>query len=84
MHDCDTKVVVLVKDKQTGMYTSTFKMYVDEQKNLYVRKIATTPKVEGKGIGRKNMSYMEAYAKNVIVLSYVWMYIKKSPCGKFL
>jgi len=62
-HDCNTNQVVLVKDKETGMYTSTFQMYVNEENNLYVRKIATSPNVEGKGIGRKNMLYMEAYAK---------------------
>lgn len=62
-HDCDTKVVVLVKDNGTGMYTSTFQMYVVEQKKMFVRKIATSPNVEGKGIGRKNMLYMESYAK---------------------
>lgn len=61
--DCDTKQVVLVKEMETGSYTSTFQMYVNEEKSLYVRKIATSPKVEGKGIGRKNMQYMENYAK---------------------
>lgn len=63
MHDCDTKLVVLVKDPEANMYTSTFQMYVNEENNLYVRKIATNPKVEGKGIGRKNMQFMEEYAK---------------------
>lgn len=62
-HDCETKQVVLVKDRDTGMHTSTFQMYVNEDNNLYVRKIATTPNAEGKGIGRKNMQYMEDYAK---------------------
>lgn len=62
-HDCETKQVVLVKDKDTGMYTSTFQMYVNEDYNLYVRKIATSPNVEGKGFGKNNMRYMEAYAK---------------------
>ena len=62
-HDCDTKQVILVKDNNTDMYTSTFQMYVNKENNLYVWKIATNPKVEGKGIGRKNMLYMEAYAK---------------------
>ena len=62
-HDCETKQVVLVKDKGTGVYTSTFQMYVNEENNLYVRKIATNPNVEGMGIGKKNMLYMETYAK---------------------
>lgn len=61
--DCDIKQVVLVKDVETGMYTSTFQMFVNEENNLYVRKLATNPKVEGKGIGRKNMMFMIAYAK---------------------
>lgn len=61
--DCETKQVVLVKDKDTGLYTSTFQMYVNEDNNLYVRKIATSPKMEGKGIGKKNMQFMESYAK---------------------
>lgn len=61
--DCETKLVFLVKDKNTGKYTSTFQMYVNEDNSLYVRKIATRPNVEGKGIGKKNMQYMEEYAK---------------------
>lgn len=64
IHDCNTKKVVIVKDQETGMYTSTFQMYMNEENNLYVRKIATNPDNEGKGIGRKNMQYMEAYAKS--------------------
>lgn len=62
-NDCDTKRVILVKDKETARYTSTFQMYVDDQGNLYVRKIATSPEFEGRGIGKRNMQYMEAYAR---------------------
>lgn len=62
-HDCETKKVILVQDKDTGMYTSTFQMYVSENNDFYVSKIATNPNVEGKGIGKKNIQYMEAYAK---------------------
>lgn len=61
-NDCDTKRVVLVKDNETGRYTSTFQMYIDDLGNLYVRKIATSPEFEGKGIGKINMKYMENYA----------------------
>lgn len=62
-NDCDSKMVVLVKDRESGMFTSTFQMYVNEQGNLYVRKIATKPDCEGRGIGKVNMQYMESYAK---------------------
>ena len=62
-HDCDTKKVILVKDEAIGVFTSTFQMFVNEQGNLYIRKIATNPKFEGRGIGRRNMQYMEVYAK---------------------
>lgn len=61
--DCDSKIVVLVKEITTSQYTSTFQMYVNGNGNLYVRKIATSPKREGKGIGRKNMQYMEDFAR---------------------
>lgn len=62
-NDCNTNNVILVKDKTTGRYTSTFQMFVNEHGNLYVRKIATSPEFEGMGIGRRNMQYMEAYAR---------------------
>lgn len=62
-NDCNTNNVILVKDKTTGRYTSTFQMFVNEHGSLYVRKIATSPEFEGRGIGRRNMQYMEAYAR---------------------
>lgn len=62
-NDCNTNTVVLVKDITSGEYSSTFQMLVNEDGNLCVRKIATRPDFEGKGIGRKNMKYIEAYAK---------------------
>lgn len=77
--DCDTKQVVLVKDVETGMYTSTFQMFVNEENNLYVRKLATNPKVEGKGIGRKNMMFMIAYAKEQGCPKVCLDVYKKSP-----
>lgn len=61
-NDCDSKIVVLVKDTTSGKFTSTFQMSIKEDGVLYVRKIATDPHFEGKGIGKKNMHYMEEYA----------------------
>lgn len=61
--DCDNKVVVLVYDDDVDDYTSTFQMYINDEHSLYVRKIATSPEYEGKGIGRKNLQYMEDYAR---------------------
>lgn len=61
--DCERYVVVLVHDENFDDYTSTFQMYVNKEGNLYVRKIATLPKYEGKGIGRNNLRYMESFAQ---------------------
>lgn len=61
--DCEQKVVVLVRDEMQNAFTSTFQMYVNREGNLYVRKIATAPEYEGRGIGRRNMQYMETYAR---------------------
>lgn len=61
--DCANKIVVLVRDSSTREFTSSFQMFVNEEGNLYVRKIATSPKYEGKGIGHRNMQYMEDFAR---------------------
>jgi ribosomal protein S18 acetylase RimI-like enzyme len=61
--DCETKTVVLVHDNDVNEYTSTFQMYVNKEGNLYVRKIATLPQFEGKGIGGRNLRYMEDFAR---------------------
>lgn len=61
--DCETKTVVLVHDDVINDYTSTFQMYVNTDGNLYVRKIATLPQFEGKGIGGRNLRYMEEFAR---------------------
>lgn len=61
--DCDRNVVVLVQNDEYQDYTSTFQMFVNPEGNLYVRKIATLPKYEGKGIGGSNLRYMESYAR---------------------
>lgn len=60
--DCDSNKVVLVKDTTSGKFTSTFQMSIKSNNILHVRKIATDPHFEGKGIGKKNMRYMEDYA----------------------
>lgn len=62
--DCQSKVVILVWNDDVNDYTSTFQMYKDGD-TLYVRKIATLPKYEGRGIGSNNLKYMENYAKEV-------------------
>lgn len=61
-NDCDSQKVVIVKDKTSGKFTSTFQMSKKSDGILYVRKIATDPHYEGKGFGKKNMRYMEEYA----------------------
>jgi ribosomal protein S18 acetylase RimI-like enzyme len=61
--DCERYVVIIVYDEEINDYTSTFQMYMDDRRNLFVRKIATAPEYEGRGIGRKNMRYMERYAQ---------------------
>lgn len=63
--DCANKVVILVWDKFLNNYTSTFQMYKTNDGNLYVRKIATLPCYEGQGIGKRNLLYMEQYAKDM-------------------
>lgn len=60
--DCESKVVILVWNDDVNDFTSTFQMYKDED-TLFVRKIATLPEYEGRGIGSKNLKYMEQYAK---------------------
>ena len=61
--DCSINRVVLVHNSELDDYTSTFQMSVND-KNLYVRKIATLPKYEGRGIGCKNLQYMEEYGRS--------------------
>lgn len=61
--DCDNYLVMLVFDDEKNDYTSTFQMYINEDHNLCVRKIATLPSYEGNGIGGRNMKYMENYAR---------------------
>ena len=62
-NDCITKKVMLVYNNKLKDYTSTFQMQLNDSGDMYVRKIATFPQYEGNGIGRRNMGYMEEYAK---------------------
>lgn len=78
-NDCETKTVVLVKDQSTGVFTSTFQMYVNGEGNLFVRKIATRPDHEGRGIGKRNMQYMVDYAKEKECPKVCLDVYKKSP-----
>lgn len=66
--DCEQKVVVLVRDEVLNTFTSTFQMYVNGEGNPYVRKIATAPEYEGRGIG------IELYkiGKDLLVYSSVF------------
>lgn len=77
--DCANKTVVLVRDFSTREFTSSFQMFVNEEGNLYVRKIATSPKYEGKGIGRRNMQYMEDFARKNGCPKICLDVYKKSP-----
>ena len=56
--DCQTKTVVLVWNEELNDYTSTFQMYKNSDSSLYIRKIATLPQYEGKGIGKWNLLYI--------------------------
>jgi len=82
--DCDSKYVVLVKDNNLNDYTSTFQMKIEENKGLYVGKIATDPKYEGKGIGKTNMFFMESFAKeNGCTSIKLDVYVKSKHAVKF-
>lgn len=61
--DCGDKWVVLVKDTTTGDVTATFQMYKTVEGNLYVRKLATDPSYEGRGIARANFAFIETFAR---------------------
>lgn len=63
--DCDDKFVVLGYDEERKKYTSTFQMYLDDDRNLYIRKVATHPDYQGLGIGKKNLEYVFGFAKKL-------------------
>ena len=60
--DCEDKFVVLTWDTESKSYTSTFQMYLTEDRNLYIRKVATRPNLYGKGVGRKNLAFIADFA----------------------
>lgn len=60
--DCNCNKVILVYNSDINDFTSTFQMSI-KGTDLYVKKIATLPKYEGLGIGRKNLLYMEEYGR---------------------
>ena len=63
--DCNDKFVVLGYDEERKQYTSTFQMYLDENRNLYIRKVATHPDCQGRGIGKRSMAYVFNFARKL-------------------
>lgn len=61
--DCMNKWVVLVFDKDLNAFTSTFQMSRINESELYLRKLATLPEYEGRGIGKANLAFAENFAK---------------------
>lgn len=62
-NDCNNNIVVLVWDEGLKDYSSTFQMKIDSNSCLVLRKIATLPRYEGKGIGKENLQYVDQYAR---------------------
>lgn len=63
--DCVDKLVFLVFDTEKDKYVSTFQMYKNENGSLYIRKVATHPDYHGHGIGKKNLAFMESFARRM-------------------
>ena len=61
--DCANHWVVLVFDKGLNAYTSTIQMMKNSDSALYLRKLATLPEYEGRGIGKANLLFAESFAK---------------------
>ena len=57
------KWVVLVFDRDLNAFTSTFQMSGINDSELYLRKLATLPQYEGRGIGKANLAFAENFAK---------------------
>lgn len=57
--DCADKLVFLVYDDIEKKYVSTFQGYLNDDFSFYIRKVATIPEFQGKGIGRKNLEFIE-------------------------
>lgn len=82
--DWQTKTVVLVWNEELNDYTSTFQMYKNSDSSLYIRKIATLPQYEGKGIGKRNLLYIEQFAiKNGCSRICLDVYIKSKGAISF-
>lgn len=62
-NDCRTHWVVLVYDKSLNTFTSTVQMVKRNDSELYLRKLATLPEYEGRGIGSSNLLFAESFAK---------------------
>lgn len=63
--DCQDKFVVLGYDEEKKQFVSTFQMFLDEDCNLYIRKVATLPAYQGRGIGKKNLEYINDFARKL-------------------
>lgn len=59
-------------------------MYKNSDSSLYIRKIATLPQYEGKGIGKRNLLYIEQFAiKNGCSRICLDVYIKSKGAISF-
>jgi biotin carboxylase/N-acetylglutamate synthase-like GNAT family acetyltransferase len=63
--DVKDKFVILVYDTLSGEYISTFQMYLESDDSLYIRKVATLPEWQGRGIGKKNMLFVNDFARKL-------------------
>lgn len=64
-NDCFNKFVFIVFDDEKKRYVATFQMYIKENNSLYIRKVATHPDYYGKGVGGKNLDFIESFAKKL-------------------
>lgn len=75
--DCVNHWVVLVFDNSLNAYTSTIQMVRINDSELYLRKLATLPEFEGRGIGKMNLLFAENFAKkNGFTKTKLDVYIK--------
>jgi Acetyltransferases len=61
--DCMSHWVVLFFDKSLDAFTSTIQMVKLNESELYLRKLATLPEYEGRGIGKANLLFAENFAR---------------------
>lgn len=61
--DCMNHWVVLFFDKSLDAFTSTIQMVKLNESELYLRKLATLPEYEGRGIGKANLLFAENFAR---------------------